>query len=180
MNIFSHSSRFDRFVKVAVVLLLALIFAIGGYIISRLVGPDVPDCSDTDRDNIIDKENNMVYLDWYSEYPMIGLPNDPIMVEYDYVEIGYDFENSKILSFRFITKRGYSEYMVYQEYGLTVDGKAFMSPNEPTEEFKSTVDKIANDFISLKQTEENKLGDGLFNQELQIYSQTIMSILQGA
>ena len=64
MKIIPNSSRFDKFVKVAViVLLLVLIFTIGGYIIvSRLAKPGVPVSPNTDRDNTIDKENNMTLI----------------------------------------------------------------------------------------------------------------------
>jgi hypothetical protein len=128
---------------------------------------------------LLDKENDIIYLDWYSECPMIGLDNNPIMKEYDYVEIEYDFDNRNVLSFRFLTKRGYSdEYTAYQEYGLTSEGKVYMSKNSISENFQNIVDNITNTFLTLKQTDEIVLTAGVFNEELQIYAQTLMDIIQ--
>ena len=64
MDILPNSSRFDKFVKVAIiVLLLILIFIIGGYIIiSGLAKPNVSVFPNVDRDNTFDKENNMTLI----------------------------------------------------------------------------------------------------------------------
>ena len=64
MNILPNSLRFDKLVKVAIaVISIILIVSIVGYIvIASLAKLNVPELPNTDRDNTIDKENNMTLI----------------------------------------------------------------------------------------------------------------------
>ena len=64
MNILPNSLRFDKLVKVAIaVISIILIVSIVGYIvIANLAKLNVPELPNTDRDNTIDKENNMTLI----------------------------------------------------------------------------------------------------------------------
>ena len=125
----------------------------------------------------IDQENNMIYLDWYSEYPMIGLEEPVMMQEYDYAEIGYDFEGDNgVTSFRFLTKRGYGEIYEYDEEKVDENGKAYRAnPNDP--ELKSALDELKSSFMGLKEQEEIILSEGNFDVEFQTYMDTTMDIM---
>ena len=63
MNIHPNSSRFDKFVKVIVFVIPLLLIIVGGiFIIPHLAKPNVPANPSTDRDNIIDKEDDMTLI----------------------------------------------------------------------------------------------------------------------
>ncbi len=128
----------------------------------------------------IDQENNMIYLDWYGVYPMIGMPEPVDMQEYDYAEIGYDFDGNKgVTSFRFITKRGYEGAYNYDEEKIDESGKAYRA-NASDAEFIAVVDELKASFMQVKETEEIVLTQGNFDAEFQKYMDTTMDIMSQA
>lgn len=123
----------------------------------------------------IDKEAEIIYLDWYSVYPMLGLDEEVNMEEYDYAEIGYDFDGDEgVTSFRFITKRGYQGVWEYDEEKIDAEGKAYRLV-EADETFKGIVDQLKDSFMSVK-SEGVTLTEGNFNAEFQKYIDTVMSM----
>lgn len=128
----------------------------------------------------VDKENSMIYLDWYAEYEVIGLDGpDNIMLEYDYLEIGYDFNGENgITSFRLITKRGMTEAdMVYDEERIDEQGKAYRL-KELNDTFKGVVDGLKTAFMT-KKADGIVLTEGNFDTEFQTYLDSVMAIMSG-
>ncbi len=114
----------------------------------------------------IDKDADMLYVEFY----MTGKIGTEDYIEYDYSEIGYDFDGEDgVKSFQLITRRkmpGMANLM-YGEERLQEDGKCFMT-DEASPAFIAQVDELYNAYMTAK-AQEIALTEGNFDAEFNNY-----------